>query len=184
MDKHIEDFLDLLTQESETLTNQEIVITNDIQYYKASAVFFLFVKSVKTFRSIVLLLKNGRDEDAKILLRTLMENRLTSFWLQLKGDAAFLRYRRYELVTKLKDHKKSLWQTIVKRDPEEFDYLVDQTEAEAQLNAINDQLIKLDPSFDLEEQEKIYDEKGWWAGVNTTQIAEEVSKSFKRKDDK
>jgi hypothetical protein len=55
---------------------------------------------------------------------------LVTFWLQLKDDKEFLRYRRFELVSELKDHKKSLWPIREKRNIGEFDYLKAQVEVE------------------------------------------------------
>jgi hypothetical protein len=153
----------------------------DIASKRQATLLFLYVKSTKTAGSINSLLQGRRWEDALILLRSLLENLICYRWLKMNGDAAVVRFARFECVAKLSEHIKSREATIFKRDPEEFDYLAAQAEIEQELMRLNEMLKSLEPTFDLEKQKDL-DSKGLWAGQSVRQMAEEIDKSNSTRD--
>jgi hypothetical protein len=175
------DCLRNVSDKCDDFLNQELTKTNDLNYYRGLAISFLFVKSIKTFRSLIILLENKKHEDAQILLRSLIENQIVSRWLQLKGDVGFLKFWRCEVVSKIRQHHKSLWETQVKRDQSEFDYLLAQADVENELKKIDDMIKEIEPSFDRTRQEEL-DKKGWCAGINVKTMAGELSELSKDPD--
>jgi hypothetical protein len=167
-------YLRNVSDKNNDFLNLGLTKTDDLNYYRDLAICFLFVKSIKTFRSLIILLENKKHEDTQILMRSLIENQIVSMWLQLKGDVGFLKFWRYELISKINQHYKSLWRTQKRRDPSEFEYLEAQSDVEDKLKNIDIMIKGIESSFDRNKQED-YDKKGWWAGISTSKMANELT---------
>jgi hypothetical protein len=169
------DCLKKVSGECNDFIKSGLEVSNEPAFYDRLATYFLFVKSTKTYQSIIVLIENKKYEDAQVLLRSLVENQIVLMWLQSKGSVGYLKFWRYEIISKLKQHHKSLWETLTRRDSTEFDYLKAQVNAEETLKTLDNKIKELDNSYHKNKQEE-YDKKNWWAGININEMAKELSK--------
>ncbi|HXG37854.1 MAG TPA: DUF5677 domain-containing protein [Bacteroidota bacterium] len=167
---------ELLKKAQEAVTSVSISRSPGIDSDRKASFLFLFLKSLRTSRSIVALLSQNLCEDGMILMRSLLENQITYCWIKKNGDKAVIRFARHEYATRLRKHELSRTKVIYHRDPEEIDYLLYQSKIEEKLKSLDELLKKLDPKFDAKKQKKL-DESGLWAGITLEEMAAELSSS-------
>lgn len=156
----------------EKISNETIKDDNEYNL----PMLMIYTRFLKSNAALIDLCRSGFGEDAGTILRTMLEQVLNFFYLSKDPSRNGLLYMRSQLVTRLESHRK-LRRLAPEAMQEEFDWMVDEVKTEEALKARDEEIFKIDNTYDKDLQKKA-DALGRWSGKSLRQMADESEKEL------
>lgn len=156
----------------EKISNE--TIKNDDEY--SLPMLMIYTRFLKSNAALINLCRSGFGEDAGTILRTMIEQLLNFFYIAKDPRRNGLLYMRNQLVTRLEGHRK-LRRLAPEAMQEEFDWMVDEVKTEEELKALDEEILKIDKTYDKDLQKRA-DALGQWSGKSLRKMADDLGKEL------